>query len=691
MGRPVLLLQFVEDETTPQLIEYVIQALKDVKLEVKKESPNIISLSLSQEELEVEAEEEEMMKLMKSEELMEAFTVENRLLFVGAADDDEKKLFSYSEISFLTWSRMDKVYAEDSFVKVLEANSKLLGKRVKMKQFQHIEGEVIRHVLQDFDMLEILDVHSPSSARKVLGESMRAIWSPPLTVIRDYYGEEVAYYFSFVSFYLQQLAYSPALASVILYFVRIYRKDTIDTCTITPLFGVGMFIWAVTFLGRWRQQENRLAYQWGTFEQHPFSHKVQLRPDFEGELRVSPVTGKMVKYYPQSRRYFTYAFGFVVSMMLLSVAFFVMILSLNLQGYVHPKHDPFRWTSEEQHPFHYPFLSAMSEKGALFDVDTYFSLIPVVLHVIVIMTLNMIYRSVAEWLTELENHETEANHENSLIFKRFFFEACDAYFALFYLAFYERDITKLRGELVSVFLIDTFRRLGVECILPLVTQRLTNGPDEAAAKLKKKTDEVHPDNDNSDIIAQFKKDEYEIFDDYLEMVIQFGYITLFASAYPMGSFIAIFANMIEFRSDLFKLGKLCKKPRVLRTCHIGSWRLLISCIIWLSALTNCLIFGFTSQQMMEFLPGLFIIGSDGDQHFAEGKGKIVVMLVFTFERIMIITGVVIALAISAVPDDVKVKIERQSYLKEQEARKLQQELKDMKENKSTQNGRNTRA
>lgn len=315
MGKPALLLQFVEDETTPQFIEYVTRTLQDENLEVIKESANIISLSLSQAELEVEAEEQEMMKLLKSETLMEKFTVENRLLFVGASDDDEKKLFTYSEIAFLTWSRMDNVYAEDSFVKVLEANSKLLGKSIKPKLLKHVVGEALRYVLENFGMLEILDVHSPSSARKVLGESMRTIWSPPLTAIRDYYGEEVAYYFSFVSFYLQQLAYSPAIASVVLYFIRIYREDTIDTCTLTPLFGVGTFLWAVTFINRWRQQENRLAYEWGTFEQNSFGHKVQPRPDFEGELRISPVTGKIEKFYPQSKRYFTYIFGFVISMM----------------------------------------------------------------------------------------------------------------------------------------------------------------------------------------------------------------------------------------------------------------------------------------------------------------------------------------------------------------------------------------
>ena len=40
-------------------------------------------------------------------------------------------------------------------------------------------------------------------------------------------------------------------------------------------------------------------------------------------------------------------------------------------------------------------------------------------------------------------------------------------------------------------------------------------------------------------------DEHEDFDDYLEMVIQFGYITLFASAFPLASALALACNGVE--------------------------------------------------------------------------------------------------------------------------------------------------
>ena len=57
----------------------------------------------------------------------------------------------------------------------------------------------------------------------------------------------------------------------------------------------------------------------------------------------------------------------------------------------------------------------------------------------------MIYRRIANALTEWENHRTEANFENSLILKRYFFEAFDSYISLFYLAFSEFDIVKVRS------------------------------------------------------------------------------------------------------------------------------------------------------------------------------------------------------------------------------------------------------
>ena len=85
-------------------------------------------------------------------------------------------------------------------------------------------------------------------------------------------------------------------------------------------------------------------------------------------------------------------------------------------------------------------FAVLSEEGAWFDATSSRKcFIPVVLHAGSILTLNTIYRGVARTLTGWENHETQTAYENSLVLKRFLFEAFDCCIVLFYLAFYERD------------------------------------------------------------------------------------------------------------------------------------------------------------------------------------------------------------------------------------------------------------
>jgi hypothetical protein len=69
------------------------------------------------------------------------------------------------------------------------------------------------------------------------------------------------------------------------------------------------------------------------------------------------------------------------------------------------------------------------------------------------MILNTIYRGIAEWLTEKENHRTARSHNNSLIVKRIFFEGFDCYVALFYLAFCQFDFVGLRTDLFGLYVL----------------------------------------------------------------------------------------------------------------------------------------------------------------------------------------------------------------------------------------------
>jgi anoctamin-10 len=363
-----------------------------------------------------------------------------------------------------------------------------------------------------------------------------------------------------------------------------------------------------------------------------------------------------------------------------------------LQGFIDPKSNPRRWNRINVHPFHIRALSGYAEEGQLFDAKSAWrSMIPVLIHVICMFTMNSTYRLIAEALTEWENHETTTEHRSSLIMKRFLFEAFDCYVGLFYLAFYERNVHRLSMELTAVFQIDTIRRIFLECIVPMLSQRVLHnvavGRGLARDYTYSSRKTIQPTEQT--ILEDLEKDEYEQFDDYMEIIIQVGYVTLFASALvrahptlegppvvshtnvfafilfpqPLGSLIAIVANWVEIRSDCFKLTYLCRRPDSFRASGLGVWRILMSCVIWTSALTNCLIVGFTSGQLMHYMPDIYIRDSQGVNNFGHEDGWLAVLVIFGLERALLLLGLVVYWAIPSVPEDVADQLERRQFLR----------------------------
>lgn len=84
-------------------------------------------------------------------------------------------------------------------------------------------------------------------------------------------------------------------------------------------------------------------------------------------------------------------------------------------------------------------------------------------------------------------------------------------------------------------------------------------------------------------------DGYEgTFDDYLEMFVQFGYVVLFSSVYPISALWAVLNNILEVRADAFKLCKVYQRPMSRRVKDIGAWQvgldLIFSTSIFISKL-----------------------------------------------------------------------------------------------------------
>lgn len=59
------------------------------------------------------------------------------------------------------------------------------------------------------------------------------------------------------------------------------------------------------------------------------------------------------------------------------------------------------------------------------------------------------------------------------------------------------------------------------------------------------------------------------------MFVQFGYVVLFSSAFPLAAMCALINNIIEIRSDAFKLCTGLQRPFGVRVESIGQWQVSI--------------------------------------------------------------------------------------------------------------------
>lgn len=131
------------------------------------------------------------------------------------------------------------------------------------------------------------------------------------------------------------------------------------------------------------------------------------------------------------------------------------------------------------------------------------------------------------------------------------------------------------------------------------------------------------------------------------MIITFGYVTLFASAFPLASFISMIFIYFEARSDIFKLDKLVKRPRVKKAYNIGSWIYVLEFMAFTSIFTNIILFTYASDQIDHLLPFLSRPDHGAQQTIAS------VVAAFTIEHIMLLIIIVLRVCLDKDPKWVK--------------------------------------
>lgn len=82
-----------------------------------------------------------------------------------------------------------------------------------------------------------------------------------------------------------------------------------------------------------------------------------------------------------------------------------------------------------------------------------------------------------------------------------------------------------------------------------------------------------------------------------------GYVVLFSAAFPLAGLCALANNLLEIRSDAFKLAHVHQRPFGQRVANIGTWQNALSFLGLAAVIVNCALIGL-SGQVSRLWPGL---------------------------------------------------------------------------------------
>jgi len=474
---------------------------------------------------------------------------------------DYIEIFTQSELVRIIWSLIQSIQLNNTDSSVLEI----------FKIQKNEEDEFATHRLVDFLMREdLLEAATPLHTQGIENSTDNT------DKIADYYGHNVSIYFKFMNFYTKWLIV-PAIFGILRQIILFFDpQGEIVAFELDTLYCIMIVIWATLFIKYWRQTSSGICTKWNASGSR--FKASDTRFDFKGVLGINLVTELPEFQHGGGRRAKLYLKSFLAHLPLMAVSATLVILFLNVLGYIDSHH----WVYVEP-------LSRLAQKGAILDKNTEWAYIPTILQSLTMNILAIYNKKLAAITTRWENHRTNTAFNNAMIFKRFFFEIINTFTPLLYIGFWRLELGALRDELFALYTTDEIRRLVTEMLIPYVQKRLAT-PLAKKDKEKKLTQEEFI----QEKLKELDLAEYDNYDDYLEMIIQFGYITIFATAFPLSGVFSLVFNYLEKNSDSIKLKHGYRRPIPTIVNGIGSWQSWINFMSHICLVTNTILIAYSS-------------------------------------------------------------------------------------------------
>ncbi|TNN01030.1 hypothetical protein fugu_012276 [Takifugu bimaculatus] len=360
----------------------------------------------------------------------------------------------------------------------------------------------------------------------------------------------------------------------------------------TVFFSIFMALWAAMFMEHWKRRQMRLNYEWDL-------------TGFEDE--------EMEKLTYQDRLP-AYMTNVVMMLLMIGVTFAtvfgVIFYRISTKAALHMSSNP------------------VTRSHVQLTVKTTAAII----NLVVILILDEVYGAVARWLTVLEVPKTDKSFEERLIFKTFILKFVNAFSPIIYIAFFRGRFVGRPGSYLYVS--ESYRmeecayggclmELCIQLSITMLGKQLiqNNLFEIGIPKLKKLLRYIQskqgavPEEERQKKLQRYETDHFlEPSGMYrTNVLIQFGFVTLFVASFPLAPLFALLNNIIEIRLDAKKFVTELRRPVGARAKDIGIWYNILRGVAKVAVIINAFVISFTS----DFIPRMvyqYKYSQEGSMH-----------------------------------------------------------------------------
>ncbi|NXS75721.1 ANO9 protein, partial [Pandion haliaetus] len=456
--------------------------------------------------------------------------------------------------------------------------------------------------------------------------------------IRCYFGEKVALYFAWLGWYTYLLGIA-ALGGLVVFVagITVFNSSQVskeiceasntimcplcdqkcpfwllsDTCTYarvthmidnegTVLFAMFMAIWATVFLELWKRKRATVVTDWDLYRWD--EEEEELAMELINNLQHEP-------------RQYQHSYFRSTIMLLLVLVMIAVLIGIAHALVIYRVIATALFTQSN-----FEFLREQANTVAVMT--------GAVLHYITIVIMTKV-QSETCWalLPSPEKPRTFSQRENSFTVKIFTFQFFTNFSSLIYIAFFLGRINGHPGNYVRIAgkwrleechpsgcITDLFIQMA---IIMLLKQTISNVMEYLipwiAHKLRKKTqrpkkrsmmlgeEEEAEDPCKRQWLSNYQLNEvniFSLFDEFLEMVIQYSFTTIFVAAFPLAPLLAFCNNLFEIRLDAIKMMQLHRRMVPRKANDIGIWLQVLEAVGILAVIGNGLVIAITS----DFIP-----------------------------------------------------------------------------------------